>query len=57
LKSVSKEVFLEMFKLGILSNGKQEGFSVTRKQRSRAKDRIVEEPKIVDYYRIKNVKK
>jgi hypothetical protein len=53
IKSVSKEIFLEMFKLGILSTGKQEGFQVTRKQNPNAKDRIVEEPKIEQYYKMK----
>lgn len=42
-----------MFELGILSNGKQSGFSVTRKQNPKAKDRYVEEPAFARYIRIK----
>lgn len=40
-----------MFELGILSNGKQSGFMVTRKQKSKAKDRFIEEPLIQRYIR------
>lgn len=46
-----------MFELNILSNGKQQGFQVTNKQNPKAKDRIVEEPLIELYYRIKSKQK
>ena len=57
LKPVSKEIFLEMIKMGIISTGKQQGYKVTRKQKSKAKDRIVEEPLIEKYEKMKKKQK